>query len=132
LAEAVQTGLDQTDGEILFVGDEHAGVDPEEIRKLWPLRSERGLVMARPPADANPSAPWIAKLLAWTPQRGQTFTGVQMIRRREFDLLRSGAASRPGQNRRIDAATSASRSGPPVRPIYLQKGRNSVDGRRPA
>ena len=42
LAEAVQTGLDQTDGDILFVGDEHAGIDPADLRRLWPLAASVG------------------------------------------------------------------------------------------
>jgi hypothetical protein len=132
LAEAVQTGLDQTDGDILFVGDEQSGINPADLRRLWPLRSERGLVMARPPVDANPSAPWIAKLLAWTPKHGQAAAGVQMIRRREFDELRRSEPARTDRSRRIDAGSSASTGGPPARPVYLQKSRNFLDGRRPS
>ncbi len=130
LAEAVQTGLDQTDGDILFVGDEQCGVDPEDMRRLWPLRSERGLVMARPPAAENPSAPWIAKLLAWTPKREQATTGVQMIRRREFDELRRADMSGERENRRIDPGASTARVEIPPRPIYLQKRRAPTDDRR--
>jgi glycosyltransferase involved in cell wall biosynthesis len=131
LAEAVETALDQTDGDILFVGDEHSGIDPDDLRKLWPLRSERGLVMARPPADAVATAPWIAKLLAWTPKRGQPSSGVQMIRRREFDELRRTEPPRSGQNRRIDSNPGSKPMGVPARPIYLQKGRKLLDDRRP-
>ncbi len=139
LAEVVQTGLDQTDGEILFVGDEHSGIDPDDLRKLWPLRSQRGLVLARPPATATASTPWIEKLLAWTPRRGQPASGVQMIRRREFEALRRSATPRPGQNRRVDSALSSASGDLPPRPIYLQNkrhrqknGGNAADGRRPA
>lgn len=132
LAQAVETALDVTDGEILFVGHEHNGIDPEELRKLWPLRSATGLVLARSSAPAAAATSWIEKLLSWTPKRVQTVAGVQMIRRRELDDLRRSQGPQSGANRRIDSGSPADGRKIPARPIYLQKGPRSPADRRPS
>jgi glycosyltransferase involved in cell wall biosynthesis len=129
-AEAVETALDETTGDVLFVGDERHGIDPQELRKLWPLRSATGLVLARsaPPQTTAPS--WIEKLLSWTPKRQQTVPGVQMIRRRELDDLRQAPSSQPSPNRRVDPGVPTGRAAT-VRPIYLQTRPQPADHRRP-
>ena len=44
LAEALQTGLDNSGGDIVLVGDENYGIDPADLRQLWPSASDAALV----------------------------------------------------------------------------------------
>src|SRR5207302_1792455 len=68
--EAIQTGLDHSEGDIVFVGDEQFGFDPQDLRSLWQLRREKDLVLphlvSQPPrAEGH----WIESLLSWQPDR---------------------------------------------------------------
>ena len=95
LAEVVQTGLDATDGEILIVGDENRGIDPDDLQQLWPLRNQRGLVMARRPAAASqrPLAGKAPGLESRTPAGGRRRPNHPPPR------TRSSPAVGPGPNR---------------------------------
>jgi glycosyltransferase involved in cell wall biosynthesis len=129
LTESVQTGLDHTDGEIVIVGDEQHGVDPEDLRKLWPLRGERGLVMAHlPPAGARPT-PWFEKLMTWKSKRGQTVAGVQMIRRSEIDDLRRLESLSTDRNRRVDQPAAQASPRPLSKSPQIFFHRSSGQGR---
>ena len=39
-AESVQTGLDNSDGEVVIVGDERHGLDVRDLRRLWRERND--------------------------------------------------------------------------------------------
>jgi glycosyltransferase involved in cell wall biosynthesis len=38
LAEAIQTGLDHTQGEVVLIGNEDYQLEPDDLRTLWQLR----------------------------------------------------------------------------------------------
>ena len=124
----MQTGLDNTHGEIVFVGDERFGLDPHDLRKLWELRNDEDLVLARKtePAPAR-HASWIEKLLAFKPDRRESrdedATGLQLIRRRalaEMQLIEQRASD--PSNRRLDRGPTGPRLAvEPSRPNYLTK-----------
>lgn len=89
LAEAIQTGLDNTEGEMVLVGDEQFGLDPDDLRQLWQLRREKDAVMARQVATGQGN--WIEKLLPWKGKRPAApvrRTGLQVIRRSGIDQWR--------------------------------------------
>jgi glycosyltransferase involved in cell wall biosynthesis len=129
LNEAIQTGLDHTTGEIVFVGDGECDLDPDGLRKLWQLRHDEDLVLARQTDDvAPPQSTWIEKLLTWKAQAEskamhRPSAGVQMIRRQalqELQLLEQQQFERT--SRRLDRAIAAGRpKNEPGRPNYLDK-----------
>lgn len=88
LIEAVQTGLDLTEGDVVFVGDEQHGLNPEDLRRLWPLRHEREQLL-RPEEAAQPvkKPNWLARLLGRKSTGPTLLAGVQMLRRHELDAL---------------------------------------------
>lgn len=82
---AVETGLAETTGEILFVQDENAPIDSSKMHRLWELRNEQDLVLARPEIRLKQSL--LQRLAAWGVRleeqtQGGGSAGVQMIRRR--------------------------------------------------
>jgi glycosyltransferase involved in cell wall biosynthesis len=90
LAEAIQTGLDHTHGELVLLGDEDYCLDPDDLRTLWRLRDtqrelrEQGRRKARPPR--------LEKLLGWKP--GSTARrGFHIVSRDEFEAFRLGQAA---------------------------------------
>jgi glycosyltransferase involved in cell wall biosynthesis len=96
LAETIQTGLDHTEGEIVLVGDPHHGLPAADLVKLWKLRQENDLVMARKPIPRNASERSVLeRLLAWTPsgRRGSARTPeVHVIRRSMLEEIRLDAS----------------------------------------
>ncbi len=64
--QAVRTGIEQARGEIVFVQDEHAAISSNDLRRLWELRQNQQLVMARTPSkplNVNPGL--LDRLTAW-------------------------------------------------------------------
>lgn len=129
LNEAIQTGLDHTSGEIVFVGDGECGLDPDGLRKLWHLRHDEDLVLARQTDDVAPAqSTWIEKLLTWkaraeSQSSRRPSAGVQMIRRKaleELQLFEQQQFDRT--SRRLDRAVAAGRpKNEPGRPNYMDK-----------
>lgn len=87
LSAAGKTGLAAAIGDTIFVQEDMTTVSANDLRRLWSLRKDRGLVVAR--AERNPSRlspELIERLNTWgqslrnTPKRPRP-GGVQMIRR---------------------------------------------------
>lgn len=83
---AVQTALTQSTGEVVFVQEEGSEVCCSEIQKLWEMRHDRNLVMARAEKPRTiPSPHLLDRVSGWGEQlrRGQAAEpgGIQMIRR---------------------------------------------------
>lgn len=88
LAAAVQTGLDQTSGEFVLVQDEREPLSPSDIQKLWGMRHDDDLVVARIEPQFKPlDAGLISRLMNWGRAVQQAVhdrplaTGTQLIRR---------------------------------------------------
>jgi glycosyltransferase involved in cell wall biosynthesis len=101
---AVETGLNQTSGDIMFVQDENAPIDSSKLHRLWELRNEDDLVFARPEFRVKRSL--LQRLAAWGVRleeatQGGEAAGVQMIRRQSLARLNELDA--------IDPDTSAAR-----------------------
>ena len=103
VSEAIQTGLDHTKGEIVLVGDAQLGLPTDDLVKLWHLRHDNDVIVARkPPHNPPVERALLDRLLAWTPSRrpgSQRSPEVQFIRRSALQELRvdqiPAAAARP-------------------------------------
>jgi glycosyltransferase involved in cell wall biosynthesis len=77
LDEAIQTGLDHTVGEVVVVGDQERGIDPEDLRELWRLRDAAPrLVTAGGESRASDTA-WVNRLFSWNPSRRPSTSGLK-------------------------------------------------------
>ncbi len=95
IARSTQLGLEQAQGDIVFVHDERTPFRESDLRSLWAMRHDEQLVMARADQQPRPIRPALMRqLMAWgaaieqlSAQQGE-FGGMQMIRRRAIDELR--------------------------------------------
>ena len=95
LAETIQTALDNTQGEIILIGDEDYRLDPDDLRTLWQLREhERQLAKQcwewRDTLEAQ-----LSRQLAWRPASGaaRALRGFQIIHRATFEQFRMEQAA---------------------------------------
>jgi glycosyltransferase involved in cell wall biosynthesis len=104
LAEAIQTGLDEADAQLILVGNDAYELDVDDLRTLWRLRDmQRALdaeSSAAPPANSTASADSSRDALSLA--RLARHLGFQTIRRAAFDRLRLDQAI--DAIARIDAA----------------------------
>ncbi len=93
-AAAVTTGLEDSQGDFIFVQRQGAPLAEHEIRRLWRARTERNLVLARStPAPLDSGL--IERLMSWgnNVQQAATRAGdVQLIRRDALEQLRQLSA----------------------------------------
>ncbi len=89
LAEAIQTGLDHTQGEMVLFDDDDYNLEPDDLRTLWQLRYAQRRLSSRGefPPDHEP---WMDKLSAWKPRRAalRKHRGFEIIRRQTFEHFR--------------------------------------------
>ena len=97
--QAVRTGLEQARGEIVFVQDEDASISSNDLRRLWEMRRDQQLVMARTPAKSLTLKPELLdRLTAWGEALKQQASesnqagAIQMIRRGAIEEMRSEEA----------------------------------------
>ncbi|MEX2176050.1 MAG: glycosyltransferase family 2 protein [Pirellulaceae bacterium] len=91
---AVRTGLQWANGRVLFVQEDAASLSPTDLRKLWALRNDEELVMAR--AEARPGvfddqllqrlSDWGTTLRSLAKDVGSA-GGIHMIRRAALEQL---------------------------------------------
>jgi glycosyltransferase involved in cell wall biosynthesis len=115
LAEAIQTGLDHTHGEVVLLGDEDYCLDPDDLRTLWRLRdAQREL---REQGRRKVRQPRLEKLLGWKPGAGAARRRFHAVHRDEFEQFRLGQAAdmlhrldapRPSEPK-LDPATAIAR-----------------------
>jgi hypothetical protein len=92
-AAAVATGLAWAQGETVFVQEEAADLSSTDLRRLWSLRHDREVVMARAgrqPGLFDPSL--IERLTTWgqalrNRARGHSAGSIHMIRRKSAETL---------------------------------------------
>jgi glycosyltransferase involved in cell wall biosynthesis len=88
LGEAIQTGLDHTDGELVLVSSEDYELDPDDLRTLWRLRDAQ----CRHVSHDTSADPRLAKLLAWKPGSSDGRGGFDVIPREAFEQFRLSQA----------------------------------------
>lgn len=121
---AVETGLAQTSGDILFIQDEHAPLDSSKLHRLWELRNEEELVLAQTRVRKQRGvlqrlAAWGVRLEDSTADGGSS--GVQMIRRPLTDRNAMTAKGFGGLRSRTDQAQSPPKAGRPASPTVRSK-----------
>ncbi|MBL8873409.1 MAG: glycosyltransferase [Planctomycetaceae bacterium] len=88
-AEAVQLGVERSIGEIIFVQEMSAPIRVSDLLRLWALRADKSLLMARAQTSARRvDEQWLQRLMPWskrfTDSWNETqgrFSGLQMLRR---------------------------------------------------
>jgi glycosyltransferase involved in cell wall biosynthesis len=122
LAEALQTGLDNTLCETILFGHDDYSLDPYDLMTLWRLREVERRMAAHTRSLPTIYEEWLAKLQAWRPGRGPRVVDYQLIRRTTFEQFRLEQAAQISL--RVDrlADRSAKSSAAEVlRPNFLGK-----------
>ncbi len=117
LSEAVQTGLDEADAEVILVGNDTYELDLDDLRALWQVRdaqrerTQRGESSTARRVDMDGSGMSLTRLAQQL--------GFQMIERATFDQLRlAHAADAIG---RIDSIGAAMSSEGTMAPNFLER-----------
>jgi glycosyltransferase involved in cell wall biosynthesis len=124
VAAAVERGLAEAEGDIILVMDDRGSLRVGDLRRLWELRHDEGLVSARATAPANIEPHRLKRVGAWGAAARQLAAeqdrhgGMQMIRRRAIAELAAGvdADLAVSEIRRTDRINRRSR---PSRPTFL-------------
>lgn len=88
-AEVVQLGVERSIGEIIFIQEMSAPIRVSDLLRLWALRADKSLLMARAQTSARRvDEQWLQRLMPWskrfTDSWNETqgrFSGLQMLRR---------------------------------------------------
>jgi len=141
LAHAVRSGLEQTEGDLVLVGDEQHGVRADDLRRLWhsykaqPATEERNQDgLSGSPMSAG-RARWFEKMLAWKPHRRQTGTGTQVLDRAQWSKAEPAMEIARGIKRRLDDRANVVARRAVVHPLYLEQRRRLAEqpaGSRPS
>ena len=141
MAAAVQTGMARSCGDIVFIQEEQAEVSASDIRRLWEMRHDEKLVLARAqsaaPTTSHPASGLMDRLTRWAAALQQsasrTSMGIQMIRRQAIEDLRRSPA--PEEELTITqlphtqiARSDSSHAGPTQTPGFLRKLRDLAVG----
>ncbi|QDU95447.1 glycosyltransferase family 2 protein [Lignipirellula cremea] len=128
---AIETGLEEASGEIVLVHDIATPLSEEELLRLWSLRNEKELVMARAEREEkSSSAAVVYRMMNLNDAPRRSTAGMQMIRREAAEqVVASEAVARrrpdAGPQHRLDPRMAAD-SRPGVDPDD-----RDVSGRRP-
>lgn len=88
-AEAVQLGVERSAGEFIFIQELSAPVRISDLLRLWNLRGDKSLLMARAQTSARRvDEQWLQRLMPWSKRFTESwnesqgrFSGLQMLRR---------------------------------------------------
>jgi glycosyltransferase involved in cell wall biosynthesis len=94
-SEAVQKGVSQAAGELIFVQELSEPIRISDLMKLWALRTDKSLVMARAQTSARRvDEQWVQRLMQWGKKISETwgespnrYSGLQMLRRSGIKAL---------------------------------------------
>lgn len=101
MSEAVQLGVERSSGEIIFIQEMSAPIRVADLLRLWGLRGDKSLVMARAQTSARRvDEQWLQRLMpwskrftdSWTETQGR-FPGLQMLRRSGLSHLKKDLAA---------------------------------------
>ena len=133
LAHAVRSGLEQTEGDLVLVGDEQHGVRADDLRRLWHSYTEQQAAddqnqdqSSGLPTTAS-RAHWFEKMLAWKPHRRQTSSGTQVLDRAQWNKPEPAMQIARGIKRRLDDRENAAARRAVVHPLYLEQRRRLAD-----
>jgi glycosyltransferase involved in cell wall biosynthesis len=119
LAEAIQTGFDNTSGELILVSGDDYALEPDDLRTLWQLRAVQASRPGEAPPPRNTSIDKLLLARPWRSKAGRA-TSIQFIRRQAYEQLRQQQSME--LIRRLDRGPDAKR------PMFLGRvGNFSVD-----
>ena len=137
LMQAVRSGLAQTEGDLVLVGDERHGVRADDVRRLWHSYNDSS---HEPPAaeeqhqDGRSSPPmsagrarWFEKMLAWKPTQRPAPTETQAPDRAQRSAEQRATAITRGIKRRLDDREQVAARRAVVHPLYLEQQRRLAD-----
>jgi glycosyltransferase involved in cell wall biosynthesis len=133
LAHAVRSGLEQTEGDLVLVGDEQHGVRADDLRRLWdsytaqPAAEEPGEDQSSSARTTAARARWFEKMLAWKPNRRQTPSGTQVLDRDQWNQAEPAMTIARGIKRRVDERENVAPRRAVVHPLYLEQRRRLAD-----
>lgn len=125
LAEAIRRGFPRTSGEIICVHEGTGIVEVADLRRLWNMRNDRDLVLARHCSHhSGESMNWVDRILG--PQgrsdSSQRGSGFHMLRRDAIDLLECNQAVAAGASElRLRRADATCDNTAPRKPNFLSK-----------
>ena len=133
LAQAVRSGLEQTDGDLVLVGDEQHGVRGDDLRRLWLSYAEQSATVEETQDQSSDStvtadrARWFEKMLAWKPHRRQSGTETQVLDRTQSSKPEPAMEIARGIRRRLDERENGAARRAMVHPLYLEQRRRSAE-----
>lgn len=116
---AIHTGVSRALGQTLLIHDASGRISPTDLRRMWSLRHDRQVVMARAQQPGTLDPALVERLCTWgqtlrSLARGKLTGGLQMIRRDAAEnhfAQPASAGSRPGRSNAAKYTTA-----PTVRP----------------
>jgi glycosyltransferase involved in cell wall biosynthesis len=133
LAHSVRSGLAQTEGDLVLVGDEQHGVRADDLRRLWHSYREQSAAAEQAQEQNSDAAVtagrarWFEKMLAWKPNRRQTDNGTQVFDRAEWTKAEPAKEIARGIRRRLDEREKGAATRAVVHPLYLEQRRRLAD-----
>ena len=134
IAATIKDAMQQTNGDVVFVHDPQTPLRAGQLQRLWQMRNDQRLVMARAQSQQTSSDRLLERLAVWTQalQRSadRAHGGIQMIRRQAVDqLVDCDAPERELVLERIDGAQQIRRdSAPHKAPTFLSRMRDFTTG----
>jgi Glycosyl transferase family 2 len=128
LEHAVRSGLEQTDGDLVLVGDEQHGVRADDLRRLWHRFAEQRQATEKTSQTSSSKsrvstgqARWFEKVLKWKPAPAapQAFDLDESRKQRQASEIARGI------NRRVDERENVAPRRATVQPVRLPSGGQS-------
>jgi glycosyltransferase involved in cell wall biosynthesis len=105
LSAAIESGLERSIGDVVFVADENHGVDPQDLRKLWQMHAVGAAGQSRE-STLQARAAWAERWLNWQPAQrlgAPKLGAIRIFRRPRPDQATGPSGPSPGM--RIDPST---------------------------
>ena len=122
LPEVVRLGLDRTCGEILCIHEGEGPVNVADLRRLWQMRDDDDLILARHEARGTPQAGWLERLLSAAPDPASAgpASGFHLLRRDAIEASDAGH-SLSTSRREVRLHRSESQPAQQRRPTFISK-----------
>ena len=135
----MQTGLDETEGDLVLVGDEQHGMRADDLRRLWhSYAQQQGRQEPKPEANVKPAVSrgqsrWFERMLAWKPAQ-KPAVEPQLPTGTPEGNPDEAVAVALGIQRRVDTREKTASHKSIVHPLYLAQRQQALEqssGRMP-
>ena len=134
IAATIKDAMQQTDGDVVFVHDPQSPLRLGQLQRLWQMRHDQRLVMARAQSQQTSSDRLLERLAVWTQALERSTDrangGIQMIRRQAIAQLADyDAPERELVLERSDGAQRIRTGSQPLKaPTFLSRMRDFTAG----